>query len=108
MPNMHDMYGRTETEIEEALELQRMRLRIDAPYSGSEGLADKRDIMRANIAVDERCLAEIRGAPISFPRGDTACLMSDGRGGYKLRPTLSGQALDQWRETVLSLHRARR
>jgi hypothetical protein len=90
-----DLFGRTEAQLLEQIERAKRRLAIADVYRGNEGLALKLEMMRANIRVDERCLARLRGERITHIDGES------------VRPNLSGQELQRWRDNLAWLSRGR-
>lgn len=59
-----DLFGRTETELVAAIGHAQIVYAIASGYTGGEGLAIKLAIRRANLDVDRRQLAIIRGETV--------------------------------------------
>lgn len=56
-----DLFGRTEAEIVTAIDWKERVYKVSSGYSGGESLALELARKRANLDVDRRCLAELRG-----------------------------------------------
>lgn len=61
MTERRDLFGRTEQELEAAIEHAERIYKVSSAYTGNEGLALALKAKRANIDVDRRMLAELRG-----------------------------------------------
>lgn len=77
-----DLFGRTESEILAAIDWQERTYAVASTYGGNEGAAIKLAIRRANLAVDRRLLAELRGEVEPEVR------------------LLAGDALKKWRHEI--------
>lgn len=83
-----DLFGRTEAQLVEAIDRAKRRLSISEGYTGGESIARQHEAMRADIRVDQRLLARLRGERITEIDGEP------------VRPNLSGRALNEWRYVI--------
>lgn len=86
-----DLFGRTESELVAAIAKGERVYAISETYRGNEGLALEIARKKANLDVDRRQLAILRGDPVRYDEPVR-----------HLTPT----ALDQWRKDLLRRGRA--
>lgn len=86
-----DLFGRTEAQLIASIDWQERVVQVSRAWGGNEGLATKLEEKRANLDVDRRQLAELRGEPVQ--RDDPIRV-------------LAGEALRKWRHDLVRRGRA--